>query len=77
MSHSIANLEYHHFKYNVFRQPGDVHVHMFGTATLSVADGISTELGDVFEIEAEGFGLSLRNKISIEAEYAMPVIDIS
>src|SRR5690606_35845237 len=46
MSHTIANLEYHHFKYELFRQPGDVHVHMFGTATLSFADGIKTEAGD-------------------------------
>ena len=36
MSHTIANLEHHHFKYGLFRQPGDVHVHMFGTATLSL-----------------------------------------
>ena len=42
MSHTIANLEHHHFKYSAFRQPGDVHVHMFGTATLSFADGIRT-----------------------------------
>lgn len=34
MSHSFANLEYHHFKYTFFRTPGDVHVHMFGTSTL-------------------------------------------
>ena len=52
MSHTIANLEHHHFKYALFRQPGDVHVHMFGTATLSFADGIRPEPGDVFEIEA-------------------------
>lgn len=29
---------------------GDIHVHMFGTATLSFGDGIRTETGDVFEI---------------------------
>ncbi|MGB3538715.1 MAG: AraD1 family protein [Mesorhizobium sp.] len=67
MSHSIANLEHHHFKYSAFRQPGDVHVHMFGTATLSFADGISTRANDVFEIEAKDFGLPLRNPIEIEA----------
>jgi hypothetical protein len=66
MSHSIANLEKHHFKYAVFRQAGDVHVHMFGTATLSFADGIRTEAGDVFEIEAPEFGLPLRNPLEIE-----------
>ncbi|MFN3548122.1 MAG: AraD1 family protein [Mesorhizobium sp.] len=65
MSHTIANLEHHHFKYGVFRQPGDVHVHMFGTATLSFADGILTEPGDVFEIEAPPFGLPLRNAWAI------------
>ena len=66
MSHTIANLEHHHFKYSAFRQPGDVHVHMFGTATLSFADGIRTEAGDVFEIEAKDFGLPLRNPLEIE-----------
>ncbi|MBX2806166.1 MAG: GguC protein [Hyphomicrobiales bacterium] len=61
MSHSIANLEHHHFKYELFRQPGDVHVHMFGTATLSYSEGVRTEDGDVWEIEAPGLGLPLRN----------------
>ena len=65
MSHSLANLEHHHFKYDVFRQPGDVHVHMFGTATLSFADGIRTEAGDVFEIEAAPFGLPLVNPLAV------------
>jgi hypothetical protein len=47
MSHSVANLEAHHFKYPWFRRPGDVHVHTFGTATLSVASGVTTQDGDV------------------------------
>jgi hypothetical protein len=68
MSHSFANLEHHHFKYGLFRQPGDIHVHMFGTATLSFGDGVRTEEGDVFEIEADGFGLPLRNALAIAAE---------
>jgi hypothetical protein len=66
MSHTIANLEHHHFKYAIFREPGDVHVHMFGTATLSFADGIRPEAGDVFEIEAAPFGLPLANPLKIE-----------
>jgi hypothetical protein len=65
MSHTVANLEAHHFKYDLFRRPGDVHVHFFGTATLSFSDGIKTEKGDVFEIEAEAFGLPLRNRLTI------------
>ncbi len=69
MSHTIANLEHHHFKYPVFRQPGEVHVHLFGTATLSFADGVKTAPGDVFEIEAADFGLPLRNALSIEKSH--------
>ena len=64
MSHTLANLEHHHFKYALFRQPGDVHVHMFGTATLSFADGFATQAGDTFEIEAAEFGLPLRNTLA-------------
>jgi hypothetical protein len=65
MSHTIANLEAHHFKYELFCRPGDVHVHFFGTATLSFSDGVKPEKGDVFEIEAEPFGLPLRNRLTI------------
>ena len=45
MSHAIANLEAHHFKYALFRRPGDVHVHFFGTATLSFSEGIKLREG--------------------------------
>lgn len=76
MSHTFANLEYHHFKYGLFRAPGDVHVHMFGTATLSFAEGIKPEAGDVFEIEAAGFGLPLRNPLAVEAEEEIAVRQI-
>ncbi|CAN7331810.1 GguC family protein [Phenylobacterium sp. LjRoot219] len=64
MSHSIANLEHHHFKYAGFRRPGDVHVHFFGTATLSFSDGFRTQEGDVFEIEAPPFRLPARNPLA-------------
>ena len=72
MSHTVANLEYHHFKYDLFRHPGDVHVHMFGTATLSFADGIKTQPDDIFEIEEAQFGAPLRNPVRTEVEH--PVI---
>jgi hypothetical protein len=65
MSHSIANLEAHHFKYAQFRRPGDVHAHFFGTATLSFSDGLRAEPGDVFELEAEPFRLPLRNPLAV------------
>lgn len=64
MSHSIANLEQHHFKYAQFRRAGDVHVHFYGTATLSFSDGIETRDGDVFEISADAFALPARNPLA-------------
>ncbi|SEL87779.1 AraD1 family protein [Halomonas daqiaonensis] len=67
MAHSLANLEHHHFKYANFRRPGDVHVHFFGTATLSFADGIRTREGDRFEIALADFGRPLRNALRFEA----------
>ncbi len=74
MSHAIGNLEHHHFKYEIFRRPGDVHVHFFGTATLSVSDGFQTGDGDVFVIEAEHFRLPLRNPVRFEASAGRPVV---
>jgi hypothetical protein len=68
MCHSLRNLEAHHFKYALFRRPGDVHIHFFGTATLSFSEGIVTQAGDVFEIEADAFTLPLRNTLEIEDE---------
>lgn len=73
MSHSIANLEHHHFKYDLFRQPGDVHVHFFGTATLSFADGIRTEQGDIWQISAPGFGAALENPLDQRPAETGPV----
>ncbi len=64
MSHTIANLEAHHFKYDLFRRPGDIHVHFFGTATLSFSEGLVTQDGDVFEIEAAPFMLPLHNSLA-------------
>jgi len=73
MSHSIANLEAHHFKYDLFRRPGDVHVHFFGTATLSFSDGVATREGDMFEIEAAPFTLPLRNTLTKAAPQPVAV----
>ena len=64
MCHSLENLEYHHFKYSQFLRPGDVHIHFFGTATLSFADGVRTQPGDHFEISQTEFGAPLINGIA-------------
>lgn len=76
MCHSLANLEWHQFKYTQFHRPGDVHVHFFGTATLSFSDGFCTRPGDEFEIEATPFSLPLRNRLvrSEERQKAIRVL---
>ena len=73
MSHSLANLEYHHFKYRRFCRPGDVHAHFLGTSTLSYAAGVKPEPGDTFEIESSEFGRLLRNTLARE-ERAVPSV---
>jgi hypothetical protein len=76
MSHTLANLEYHHFKYDFFRRPGQVHVHTYGTATLSVAFGIKTEAGDVFDIQSDTFGLPLTNPLAFAPEEKVSVTQL-
>lgn len=66
MCHSVANIEHHHFKFAAHRRPGDVHVHFFGAHSLSFADGVRLEDGDVMAIQFAGFGRALRNPIRLE-----------
>jgi hypothetical protein len=73
MVHSIANLEHHHFKYDQFRRPGDVHCHFFGAAVLSFSSGVKTEPGDVFEISSPVFGRPLRNSVVVEPKSQGPI----
>jgi len=73
MSHTIANLEHHHFKYDIFRKPGDVHVHFFGTATLSFSEGFQTQVGDVFEIGAAPFLYPVSNPLAQAEEKPVTV----
>jgi len=63
MSHSLANLEDHHFKYPQFRIPGDVHLHFFGTMKLSFPNRPDFRTGDRIEIRFEGMGEPLINYV--------------
>jgi hypothetical protein len=65
MSHTVANLEHHHFKYPAHRRPGDAHIHFFGADVFSFGDGVELADGDIMEIELGGFGRPLRNPIRI------------
>lgn len=66
MSHSLANLEHHHFKFPQHRQAGDVHIHFFGAGAFSFGSGIELADGDVMSIAFDGFGRALRNPVRID-----------
>jgi len=74
MSHSLANLEDHLFKYPQHRQPGDVHVHFLGTSKLSFQHRQWTyQTADVVEVSFEGLGPPLRNPVLRQEPLDMPV----
>lgn len=74
MSHSLANLEDHHFKHSQFRVPGDVHLYFFGTMSLSFGKRGPMQDGDVIEIRFDAFGKPLINTVRREpAENALPI----
>jgi hypothetical protein len=73
MSHSLANLEHHHFKYEAHRRPGVVHIHFFGADTFSFGGGLTLADGDVMVIELPGFGRALRNPLHIETGTETPI----
>jgi hypothetical protein len=65
MSHSVANLEHHHFKYEAHRRPGDVHIHFFGADAFSFGDRVELAAGDVMEVSFPAFGRALRNPLRV------------
>jgi hypothetical protein len=73
MSHSMRNLEHHHFKFELHRRPGDVHIHFLGAHSLSFGQGIELKDGDVMEIHFNGFGRPLRNPVEVVRKKDEPV----
>jgi hypothetical protein len=73
MSHSLANLEHHHFKHASHRRAGDVHVHFFGADAFSFGDGVALRDGDVMSLAFAGFGRPLRNPVRVHTEAPTPV----
>jgi len=65
MSHSLENMEHHHFKHDAHRRPGDIHIHFFGAAALSFGEGIEVRDGDIMQVSFAGFGRPLRNPVFI------------
>ncbi len=73
MCHSLANLEHHHFKYDMHRHPGDVHIHFFGADAFSFGENIPLEDKDVMVVSFPVFGRALRNPLRIEGKEPAPI----
>jgi hypothetical protein len=73
MSHSLRNIEHHHFKFEAHRRPGDVHVHFFGAHSLSFGEGIALRDGDVMVVRFDGFGRALRNVVRVDSSPERPM----
>jgi hypothetical protein len=67
MCHSLRNIEHHHFKFELNRRPGDVHVHYLGAGALSYGENIHLSNGDAMEISFEGFGRPLCNTVQSDS----------
>ncbi|MEO8596991.1 MAG: AraD1 family protein [Candidatus Solibacter sp.] len=65
MCHSLANMEHHHFKFDIHRRPGDIHVHFFGADAFSFGEGVKLQDGDWMHVGFESFGRPLRNVVHV------------
>ena len=75
MAHTLANLEYHHFKYAQHRIPGQLHVHFFGAGAFSFGENIVLQPGDEMHVEFEYMGRPLVNALQFDSsERAIPEV---
>jgi hypothetical protein len=79
MSHSLQNMEHHHFKYASHRRPGDAHVHYYGACSISYGDGFELADKDVMQVAFAGFGRALRNPLFVDKtpDTFVPVRDLA
>jgi len=68
MAHSLANLEYHHFKYEGHRMPYQAHVHYLGTNAFSYSIKLLLQDKDVMTVQWDGMGRALKNPIKVSTE---------
>ena len=74
MSHSLANMEDHHFKHDQFRVPGDVYIYFFGTMKLSFGNRGPLQDGDRIDIRFHDMGEPLVNYVRRIPSDAKPFI---
>ncbi len=72
MSHSLGNLEHHHFKYPQHRLAGDVHIHFFGADAFSFGESLRLQTGDVMQVHWPALGRALRNPLRVGERVETP-----
>lgn len=79
MAHSLANLEYHHFKYQTHRIPGQAHVHFFGADAFSYGEQVALVEADSMVVSWKDLGRPLINtlKKSVQANRLTMLRDIA
>lgn len=65
ITHSLSNLEHHHFKYLEHRKPGQVHIHFLGAAAFSFGSQIELDPGDLMQVAWDGLGRPLVNPLHV------------
>lgn len=73
MSHNLANLEYHHFKYDSHRIPLQAHVHFFGADAFSFGSKIKLANGDKMKVQWNGMGRALENPVHEMPKVETPI----
>jgi hypothetical protein len=63
MGHSLDNIEYHHFKHDLFLEPHIACIHTLGTSAISFPNREIFSDKDQIEMNFEGFGEPLVNPI--------------
>jgi hypothetical protein len=76
MAHSLANLEYHHFKYANHAVPGQAHIHFFGADAFSFGEQIAMDAEDIMEVSWDEMGRPLRNRL-VSNHQNQPAVQIS
>ncbi|MBT8183585.1 MAG: hypothetical protein KJN76_01990 [Eudoraea sp.] len=69
MSHSLENLEYHHFKYANHRIPGQLHIHFYGADAFSFGEEIELQKGDLMKVAWTGLGRPLKNTLNVSSNF--------
>jgi len=75
MCHNLANLEFHHFKYDSHRIPLQAHVHFFGADAFSFGNKVLLENGDKMTVQWTGLGRALENSVDVpDREKQLPPV---